>query len=208
MFEKKDQPAWKGITLVLVGVVVLVSGIYIGSKTQDKKTVQNPVKHEQSKEKTNEAFKLSNSCEIWLHKDIEDETDAEQSSVMLGTVPKGLLNKTQGEIVSYLKDKYPDKNIESIGEYEIVLSDSNKNGNSEQDKSNKDDISKANKYTIEDDNGYIGLYKYDNKGKRKLIEKTHVKVDSLPKAVQNDIKQGIYMNSEDEAYSRLEDFGS
>lgn len=214
MFEKKDQPSWKGLTLILTGVIILMSGVYIGTKTKDRNIVKTPVKKEQAKEETKEAFELSKSCEIWLHKDMKTGKDGKKtdsSSVMLGTVPKELLNKTEDQIVSYLEEKYPDKGIERIGKYEIVLSDSKESkNNSKYTKSdeNKMDKSKSNKYTIENDKGYVGLYKYDSKGKRKLLEKTQVKVDSLPKTVQNDIKKGIYMDNEDEAYSRLEDFGS
>ncbi|OJT71497.1 hypothetical protein BM530_22370, partial [Clostridioides difficile] len=38
--------------------------------------------------------------------------------------------------------------------------------------------------------------------------KTKIRVDSLPKTVQDEIKKGVVMDTEEEAYSRLEDFAS
>ena len=41
---------------------------------------------------------------------------------MIGTIPKDLLNKSKDEIVAYFKSKYPNKEIESMNKYEIILS--------------------------------------------------------------------------------------
>ena len=61
---------------------------------------------------------------------------------------------------------------------------------------------------LENDNGNIALYKYDDSGSKTLVEKTKIRVDSLPKTVQDEIKKGVVMDTEEEAYSRLEDFAS
>ncbi|WKK92238.1 hypothetical protein Q0Y04_19740 [Clostridioides difficile] len=70
------------------------------------------------------------------------------------------------------------------------------------------DVTIKGKYTIENDNGNIALYKYDDSGTKTLVEKTKIRVDSLPKTVQDEIKKGVVMDTEEEAYSRLEDFAS
>lgn len=199
MFEKKEQFPWKIPVLILTGVVVLSSGIYIGVKTRNvnQKDV-NTTKINQEVEKTKESFELSKDCEIWLHKKNEDGSDSKKSPVMLGTVDKSLLDKTEEEIAAYLEDKYPDRKIESIGKFEIILSET----------MSVSDTSKSNKYSLEVEDGLIGLYKYDREGTRILVEKTDITIDSLPKTAQEEIKKGVIVDTEDEAYVRLENFGS
>ena len=70
------------------------------------------------------------------------------------------------------------------------------------------DLSKSNKYSLEVDNGLIGLYKYNINGKRELIENTEIKLDSLPQSVQEEIQNGVVVDTQDDAYSRLESFDS
>lgn len=199
MFEKKEPFQWKVPVLILVGVLVLSSGVYIGVKTRDlgkenKKVNAENIANEDSKE----VFGLMESCEIWVEKKSEDGTKLNGQSMMIGIVPKELLNKSEEEIRAYLSDKYPDRNIESVQKSKIVLSEGIK----------ENDSSKANKYSLEDSDGFITLYKYDEKGNKSLIEKTQIHVDVLPKSVQEELKQGIFVNTEDEAYSKLENFGS
>ena len=43
---------------------------------------------------------------------------------------------------------------------------------------------------------------------KKELEKTDIQVDSLPKSVQKEVSTGILLDTEDEAYSRLENFES
>ena len=88
---------------------------------------------------------------------------------MIGIVPKELLDKMKEEIRAYLSDKYPDKEIDSITQYEIVLSE----------KAPLKDTSRSNKYSLEVENGFIGLYKYDANGNRELVENTQINIDSL-----------------------------
>ena len=70
------------------------------------------------------------------------------------------------------------------------------------------DTSRSNKYSLEIEDGFIGLYKYDINGKRELIENTEIKLDSLPQSVQEEIQKGVVVDTQDDAYSRLESFGS
>jgi len=69
------------------------------------------------------------------------------------------------------------------------------------------DLSKANKYTLENEDGYISVFKYNKEGKKELVEKTSIQIKSLPKSVQEEL-DAIVLDNEDDAYSRLEDFGS
>ena len=198
MFEKKKEFPWRIPIVILLGIVVLAGGIYVGFKGKDyfftKKTNQ-----EQSKEvSTKEIFNLSEDCEIWVEKTLEDGTPSEEAPTMISTIPKELVGKSKDYITSYLSSKYPDKNIKKIDTYEITL----------QEKESFNDRTKANKFAIIDNKGYLNIYKYDNKGNRIFIEGTEVETSSLPKKVQEEVKTGIYANSEEEIYERLEDFGS
>ena len=97
-----------------------------------------------------------------------------------------------------LKEKYPDKEVSTMNKYQIIL------------KTSEDgtDLSKANKYTLENEDGYISVFKYNKEGKKELVEKTSIQIKSLPKSVQEELKDAIVLDNEDDAYSRLEDFGS
>ena len=200
MFEKKEPFNWKPAVLILTGVVVLSGGIYLGIKTRNVDTEQVNAQQQIEKpvKEIKEVFELSKDCEIWVEKKNEDGSKSEKSSVMIGTIDSALLNKSEGEITDYLKDKYPNREIESIGKYEIILSEVVETN----------DPSKSNKYSLEADGEYIGLYKYDSSGNRKLVEKTDIRIDAIPKTVQEEIQKGVVVNSQDEAYSKLEDFGS
>lgn len=196
MFEKKETFQWKTPILILTGVLILSSGIYIGVKTRDTDVSKTKANVEQTNKNAKEVFELNKDCEIWLQKQTEDGRELKEGPIMIGTISKDLLNKSESEIRAYFKDKYPERTIESMNKYEILLSETVK----------ANDVSKANKYTLEEDDGFIGLYKYNDKGDRELIEKTKIQIDSLPQTVQNEIKKGIIVNTEDEAYGKLQDF--
>ena len=200
MFEKKTPFPWKIPVLILTGILVLSSGIYIGVKTSNNSNDNDLNIKEVSTEKetVKNVFKLNENCEIWLKKNSSGGCNSESSLVMLGSIPSDLLNKTKEEITAYLNEKYPDREIESITQYEIVLSE----------KEVYNDISKKNKYSLEVSNQYIGIYKYDSNGQREVIEDTQIKIDSLPQIAQEEIQKGILVDSEDEAYSKLGELSS
>lgn len=199
MFEKKTPFPWKIPVLILTGILVLSSGIYIGVKTNNSNDNDLNIKEVSTeKETVKNVFKLNENCEIWLKKNSSGDSNSESSLVMLGSIPSDLLNKTKEEITAYLNEKYPDREIESITQYEIVLSE----------KEVYNDISKKNKYSLEVSNQYIGIYKYDSNGQRKVIENTQIKIDSLPQLAQEEIQKGILVESQDEAYSKLGELSS
>ena len=199
MFEKKTPFPWKIPVLILTGILVLSSGIYIGVKTNNSNDNDLNIKEVSTeKETVKNVFKLNENCEIWLKKNSSDNSNSESSLVMLGSISSELLNKTKEEIIAYLNEKYPDREIESITQYEIVLSE----------KEVYNDISKKNKYSLEVSNQYIGIYKYDSNGQRKVIENTQIKIDSLPQLAQEEIQKGILVESQDEAYSKLGELSS
>lgn len=193
MFEKKKEFSWKVPTLVLLGVIVLVCGIGIGVQVRETQQARQAL---QAKTESKEVFNLNEDCEIWVQGQITSGGTYE-SPKMIGTIPKDLLNKSKDEIVSYFKDKYPNKEIASMNQYEIILCNS-------QGK----EPSKANKYVIEQKDGFVYVYKYDKEGTKTELEKTDISVDSLPKSVQEELSSGILLDSEDEAYTRLENFES
>lgn len=193
MFEKKKEFSWKIPILVLLGVTVLVCGIGIGIQVRETQQARQAL---ETKTSSKEVFSLNQDCEIWVQGQITSSGTYE-SPKMLGTISKDLLNKSKDEIVSYFKEKYPDKEIASMNQYEIILCNSQAK-----------EPSKANKYSIEEKDGFVYVYKYDKDGTKTELEKTDISVESLPKSVQEEISSGILVNSEDDAYTRLENFES
>ena len=200
MFERKEPFQWKIPILILTGILVLSGGIYIGVKTrkvEEKPAFNNETINEENEE-TKDSFGLSENCEIWLYKRSEEGSLIDSEPNMIGFAPKELLDKTKEEIRTYLSEQYPDKEIDSITQHQIVLSE----------KAPLKDTSRSNKYSLEVENGFIGLYTYDINGNRELIENTEIKLDSLPQSVQEEIQKGVVVDTQDDAYSRLESFGS
>lgn len=193
MFEKKKEFSWKIPTLVLLGVIVLSCGIGIGVQIRETQQARQAL---QASKESKEVFNLNEDCEIWVQGQVTSKGTYE-SLKMIGTIPKDLLNKSKDEIVAYFKEKYPNKEIASMNQYEIIL------GNAQ-----KKEPSKANKYSIEEKDGFIYVYKYDKEGTKSQVEKTDISVDSLPKSVQEELTSGILVDNEDDAYSKLENFGS
>ena len=193
MFEKKKEFSWKIPTLVLLGVIVLSCGIGIGVQIRETQQARQAL---QASKESKEVFNLNEDCEIWVQGQVTSKGTYE-SPKMIGTIPKDLLNKSKDEIVAYFKEKYPNKEIASMNQYEIIL------GNAQ-----KKEPSKANKYSIEEKDGFIYVYKYDKEGTKSQVEKTDISVDSLPKSVQVELTSGILVDNEDDAYSKLENFGS
>ena len=198
MFENKKEFPWRIPIMILLGILVLAGGIYVGlSTTKDVANKENS-EATNSKEKSKEVFELSEDCLIWVETLQEDGTISDDGLTMIGNIPNELMGKSKNEITAYLTKKYPNRTVKSIDEYEITLV--------EQATSN--DISRANKFSIQDDKGFICVYKYDENGNRNVHESTQIETESLPKSVQDEVKLGIVVDSEDEVYSKLEDFGS
>lgn len=150
MFERKEPFQWKIPILILTGILVLSGGIYIGVKTrkvEEKPAFNNETINEENEE-TKDSFGLSENCEIWLYKRSEEGSLIDSEPNMIGFAPKELLDKTKEEIRTYLSEQYPDKEIDSITQHQIVLSE----------KAPLKDTSRSNKYSLEVENGFIGLY--------------------------------------------------
>lgn len=190
MFEKKKSFSWKIPALILVGILAIGSGVFIGLKVKDSLQASN------QQQITKEVFALKEDCEIWVQGQIASN-GSYKSPKMLGTIPKDLLNKSKDEIVSYFETKYPNKDIVSMNENEIILCNAQTK-----------EPAKSNKYSIEEKDGFVYVYKYDKEGSKTEIEKTEISVDSLPRSVQEELSSGILVDNEDDAYSRLENFES
>lgn len=200
MFDNDEYFDLKVPLVIVTCLVVLGGGIYFGISSSNKVKEAVNIKEEQineieklteNKETSREIFALSETCEIWLKKGTDNNS-------MIGMIPTELLNKSEEEIRSYLEEKYPDNNIESITYGQIVLSENEpvKNENIK------------NKYSLEVQNGFITVYKYDMNGNRHVERETSIKVDLLPQTVQEQIQQGILIDTIDEAYVLLENLSS
>ena len=191
--KKMENYSWIIPSLVALGVILLSGGIFLGVKSYETLEASNS-KIDKTNQKSlsgQQKFKLDEYCQIWLQDDNE-------IPVMLGKVNEDLLNKTEDEIKAALKEKYPDKEVSTMNKYQIILKTSDETT----------DLSKANKYTLENEDGYITVFKYNKEGKKELVEKTSIQIKSLPKSVQEELKEAIVLDNEEDAYSRLEDFGS
>lgn len=190
--KNKENYRWIIPSLIALGIALLSGGIFVGIKNYESlEASNNKIEGTNDNLYKNGKIDLYEHCQIWFQ-------EKDEIPVMLETITDELLNKTEAEIKEILKEKYPDKEISTINKYQIILKNSN----------DITDVSKANKYTLEDEDGYISVFKYNKNGKKELIEKTSISIESLPKSVQNQIKEVIILDSEDQAYSRLEDFGS
>lgn len=200
MFEEKKSFPWKIPAIVLTCVLVLGGGIYIGVKSRDNtENINKTASINESKSGTTEAFDLNENCEVWVHKSYDDGSDSKSSPVMIGIVPEELLGKSETEIRTYFEEKYPNREVLSINEYEIILTEV---------EDSSIDKTKANMYSVESNSGFVSIYKYDSEGKKTLIEETQIETDSLATTVQDELQQGIIVESQDDAYSKLEDMDS
>ena len=191
--KKMENYRWIIPSLVALGVILLSGGIFLGVKSYETLEASNS-KIDKTNQKSlsgQQKFKLDEYCQIWLQDDNE-------IPVMLGKVNEDLLNKTEDEIKAALKEKYPDKEVSTMNKYQIILKTSDETT----------DLSKVNKYTLENEDGYITVFKYNKEGKKELVEKTSIQIKSLPKSVQEELKEAIVLDNEEDAYSRLEYFGS
>jgi hypothetical protein len=199
MFEKKKEFPWRIPIMIVIGIAVLAGGIYVGFKTPDEDISKNKkLESKQDEEVVKDTFKLSEDCEIWVEKVSEDGTASNEPATMIGTVPKELIDKSKDEITTYLTNKYPNRTIKRLDKYEITLLE----------KETFNDPEKANQFVIEDNKGIIVVCKYNDSGDREMLENTDIETESLPKKVQEELKVGISAKTQDEVYSKLEDFGS
>ncbi|MEG2246176.1 MAG: hypothetical protein RSC24_17295 [Clostridium sp.] len=199
MFEKKKEFPWRIPIMITIGIAVLAGGIYVGFNTSDEDiSKKSNVESKKEAETVKDTFNLSEDCEIWVEKVFEDGTPSNESPMMIGTIPNELIGKSKDEITDYLTNKYPNRTIKQLDKYEITLTE----------KENFNDPGKANQFSIEDKQGLIIVCKYNDKGERELLENTQIETQSLPKTVQEAVKAGICASTQDEIYSKLEDFGS
>lgn len=199
MFEKKKEFPWRIPIMIVLGIAVLAGGIYVGFKTSDEVISKDKdIKPRKEEEIVKDTFKLSKDCEIWVEKTFEDGTSSSEPPTMIGTIPPELIGKSKNEITKYLTKKYPNRTIKKLDKYEITL----------QEKEKFNDPKKANRFVIEDNKGIIVVCKYNSNGDREKIEDTDIETESLPKKVQEEVKDGISATTQDEIYSKLEDFGS
>lgn len=179
--KKMENYRWIIPSLVALGVILLSGGIFLGVKSYETLEASNS-KIDKTNQKSlsgQQKFKLDEYCQIWLQDDNE-------IPVMLGKVNEDLLNKTEDEIKAALKEKYPDKEVSTMNKYQIILKTSDETT----------DLSKANKYTLENEDGYITVFKYNKEGKKELVEKTSIQIKSLPKSVQEELKEAIVLDNE------------
>jgi len=202
LFEKRRRYNYQKISAyVVTAIIVFGSGFYIGSFTANRDMSIKKTSN-MTETKVQKPYGLNEDCEVWLQNEGETETNYKRTYIMAGIVPNEVLGKTENEIKEYFKNEYPGKVVKSLAKDEIVLEDSNYESDT------MSENTKRGKYAIESNKGHIALYKYDQKGKKTLVEKTKINLDSLPKTVQDEIEKGVIMDTEDEAYARLEDFAS
>ncbi len=215
ILDATERISFKSVVVLACGVVSLVSGIIIGTnyvKDDELATEASNLVLEVSTageygpeidedELAKEVFSLNEDCEIWIQDVVISEGNIENRGMMVGVVPEELLNMSYAEIVGYFEEKYPSKIIETMNTYEIVLVEKD-------DLTSEIDSSKAGKYSIEEDNGYICVYIYDDLGVPSLVEQTTILTSLLPDSAREELQLGIFADTEDEIYSILETYDS
>ena len=186
MFHEEKEFDWKIVVASVAGIIVLLGGIYVGINSIEQKSSEDDLVIKTNLEKTKDAFYLNENCEIIINT-VDDVTNEVISSKVMST-PEELYTKTEEEIVKYLEKNYPKAKLESITQGEILL----------QQQSEYKDPSKKNKYSVEIEDGIIGVYKYDINGNRKLERQTSRKIDSLPQKLQEEIQEGILADNVEE----------
>ena len=187
MFNRIKDMGWKIPIASFVGILVLLLGIYVGIKSIDDKQEPKTATHT-NVEKSKDAFYLNENCEIVIN--TIDDTSQETISTKIVSIPEELFNKTEQEIKEYISDIYPNTKIQSITQGEILLI--------EQGPEKEVNLDRKNKYSIEIEEGIIGVYKYDINGNRELQRETSQDVDSLPQMLQEEIQKGILADSIEE----------
>ncbi|WFD09272.1 hypothetical protein [Tepidibacter hydrothermalis] len=198
MFEKKRSSK---IPILLIAILTLVGGFYMGKmlEEEDRNTpVTKTVQAEEEKKVEIEA--VNKKDEILVDKDavlkITTKYDkCEHVETTENPVSKDIIGLSEKEFKEYMKKNYSKFRLLSFKSKEINLL---KEIDSYCDKH----------YEIGEDNGYIIIYKYDEKGNKNVVEKTEFSITALPSIDQEQIKSGLILNSLEELNERLEDFGS
>ncbi len=63
-----------------------------------------------------------------------------------------------------------------------------------------------NHFLVSQEDGYIAIYKYDEEGKKNLVEKTQIPISVLPKLDQDKLNRGILLPTREEVNQLLEDY--
>ena len=198
MFEKKRSSK---IPILLIAILTLVGGFYMG-KILEKEDRNTPVTKtvQAEEEKKVEIEVVNKKDEILVDKNavlkITTKYDkCEHVETTENPVSKDIIGLSEAEFKEYMKKNYSKFKLLSFKSKEINLL---KEIDSYCDKH----------YEIGEDNGYIIIYKYDEKGNKNIVEKTEFSTTALPSIDQEQIKSGLILNSLEELNERLEDFGS
>ncbi|WP_099187750.1 hypothetical protein [Tepidibacter mesophilus] len=198
MFEKKRSSK---IPILLIAILTLVGGFYMG-KILEKEDRGTPVTKtvQAEEEKKIEVKAINKKDEVLVDKGavIKITTKynkCEHVETTENPVSKDVIGLSELEFKEYMKKKYSKFKLLSFNSKEINLL---KEIDSYCDKH----------YEIGEDNGYIVIYKYDEKGNKNVVEKTEFSISALPSIDQEQIKSGLILNSLEELNERLEDFGS
>ncbi len=201
MFEKKRSSK---IPILLIAILTLVGGFYMGKilekEDRDTPVTKTVVAEEAEEKKKIEIEPINKKDKVLVGKDavlkITTQYDkCEHVEVTENPVPKDIIGLSETEFKEYMKKNYSKVKLLSFKKKEINLL---KEINSYCDKH----------YEIGEDNGYIIIYKYDEKGNKNVVEKTEFSITALPSIDQEQIKSGLILNSLEELNERLEDFGS
>ncbi|MEJ8554861.1 hypothetical protein [Tepidibacter sp. Z1-5] len=198
MFEKKRSSK---IPILLIAILTLVGGFYMGKILEDEDRNTPVTKTVQAEEEQKVKIEAVNKKEeVLVDKDavikITTKYDkCEHVETTENPVSKDVVGLSETEFKEYMKKNYSQFRLLSFKSKEIDLL--------------KEITSYCDKhYEIGEDNGYIIIYKYDEKGNKNVFKKTESSITSLPSIDQEQIKSGLILNSLEELNERLEDFGS
>lgn len=130
--------------------------------------------------------KISPNCFMALK--ITHKKCGHQTSEYL-KVPDELVNKTKEE----LQERYPDWNIQSFSDTEIVLTKEEEGECGEH-------------YLVQDKEGNAVIYQILEDGTKKEYEKTDISTEYLSDSDRKQLKEGIRINGKQELNQLIEDF--
>lgn len=198
MFEKKRSSK---IPILLIAILTLAGGFYMGKilEKEDRNTsVTKTVQAEEEKKVEIEVVNKKDEILVDKNAVLKITTKygkCEHVETTENPVSKDTIGLSEAEFKEYMKKNYSKFKLLSFKSKEINLL---KEIDSYCDKH----------YEIGEDNGYIIIYKYDEKGNKNVFKKTEASITSLPSIDQEQIKSGLILNSLEELNERLEDFGS
>ncbi|KXZ39417.1 BofC C-terminal domain-containing protein [Alkalithermobacter thermoalcaliphilus JW-YL-7 = DSM 7308] len=192
MFARKKTSK---IPILVLAFAMLLGGLYIGKFLEKKEETQviKPIVADNVSEDIQDKGIVLKKGSIITFKtlftkcnDVVEKTE---------NIPDQLVGADEENVKKYIKSNYPAWNLIEFDQNMIVLF-------------REINSYCQDHYEIGQEEGKLVIYKYDEEGRKQVVEKTEYPIEHLPEIDQEKIKNGIVVNSLEEVNQLLEDFGS